>query len=56
MFAKGEFDKKIKGIFNAFDVDGSSYIDRKELLMFINCGILGLCKLVSIPIPRNDEI
>jgi Ca2+-binding EF-hand superfamily protein len=56
MFAKGEFDKKIRGIFTAFDLDGSGGIDRKELLMFISTGILGLCKLVNLPIPRSDEI
>jgi Ca2+-binding EF-hand superfamily protein len=56
MFAKGEFDKKVRGIFNAFDIDGNGVIDRKELLTFINSGILGLCKLVNLPIPRNDEI
>jgi Ca2+-binding EF-hand superfamily protein len=56
MFAKGEFDKKIKGVFGAFDQDGNQYIDKKELVVFLNTGIFGLCKLVKVPLPRRDDI
>ena len=56
MFSKGEFDRKIKGIFMAFDLDGSGFIDRKELLNFLYNGIFGLCKLLSLPIPRRDDV
>ena len=56
MFSKGEFDKKIQGIFKAFDQDGNGGIDWKEHLVFISAGISGLCKLVSLPLPRYDEI
>jgi hypothetical protein len=56
MFAKGEFDKKIHGVFGAFDQDGNHYIDKKELVIFLSTGIFGLCKLVKLPLPRRDDI
>jgi Ca2+-binding EF-hand superfamily protein len=31
VFAKGEFDAKIRGLFLAFDLDSSGSIDKKEL-------------------------
>ena len=56
LFSKGEFDRKIKGIFQAFDMDESGYIDKKELLTFLYNGIYGLCKLVNLPLPRREDI
>eukprot|EP00347_Sterkiella_histriomuscorum_P018501 403345272 len=56
LFSKGEFDRKIKGIYLAFDQDNSGSIDRKELLMFLYNGIFGLCKLLGLPIPRRDDV
>ncbi|CDW74928.1 UNKNOWN [Stylonychia lemnae] len=51
-----EFDRKIRGIYLAFDQDDNGSIDRKELLNFLYNGIFGLCKLLSIPIPRRDDV
>lgn len=56
IFAKGEFDKKIHGIFKAFDLDDSEYIDKKEMVVFLHCAIFGLCKFVKIPLPRRDDV
>lgn len=56
LFAKGEFDRKIRGIYLAFDADNSGTIDRKELLIFLYNGIFGLCKLLGIPLPRRDDV
>ena len=56
LFSKGEFDRKIRGIYLAFDMDGSGTIDKKELLTFFYNGIFGLCKLLSIPLPRSEDV
>lgn len=56
LFSKGEFDRKIRGIYLAFDQDDNGSIDRKELLSFLYNGIFGLCKLLSLPIPRRDDV
>ena len=56
VFAKGEFDTKIRGIFIAFDTDESNFIDRKELVILLHHGVYGLCKLVGLPIPHKDDI
>jgi Ca2+-binding EF-hand superfamily protein len=56
MFSKGEFDRKIRGIFKAFDLDDNGVIDRKEFLTFLFTGIFGLCKLVNIPLPRREDV
>jgi len=56
VFAKGDFDSKIKGIFIAFDQDESNYIDRKELHTLLLHGVHGLCKLVDLPVPHREDI
>jgi hypothetical protein len=56
VFAKGDFDYKIRGIFIAFDTDESNFIDRKELTILIQNGVYGLCKLVGLPVPHREDI
>lgn len=38
------------------DLDGSGEIDRDELKVFLSSGILGLCKLLGIPLPYESEL
>ena len=48
---------KIRGVFLAFDVDESGYIDRKELMTLLLHGVQGLCKMVGIrPVPHREDI
>ena len=56
MFSKGEFNTKINSLYQIYDADGSGEIDRDELKTFLRSGILGLCKLLCIPIPYENEI
>lgn len=56
VFAKGDFDHKIRASFMAFDCDESGYIDRKELLTLLLHGVYGLCKLVGLPLPHREDI
>jgi hypothetical protein len=56
VFAKGDFDYKIRGIFIAFDTDESNFIDRKELTILIQNGVYGLCKLVGLSVPHREDI
>ena len=56
VFSKGDFELKIRGIFLAFDVDESSFIDRKELMTLLVYGITGLCKMVEVPVPHRESI
>jgi len=48
IFAKGEFEKKLQGLFYAYDIDQSGGIDRKEMTTFVHSGVFGLCKLLGI--------
>lgn len=56
MFSKGEFNTKIKSLYNIYDVDGSGEIDKDELKVFLKSGILGLCRMLSLSIPLDNEI
>ena len=56
VFAKGDFELKVRGIYLAFDVDESGFIDRKELMTLLVNGVQGLCKLVGIPVPHKEEM
>lgn len=56
VFAKGEFELKIRGIFLAFDTDESGFIDRKELMTLLIHGVQGLCKMVGMPVPYREGI
>jgi Ca2+-binding EF-hand superfamily protein len=56
VFAKGEFDMKLRGIFLAFDTDESGFIDRKELKTLLINGVHGLCKMVGMPVPFREAI
>ena len=56
MFSKGEFNTKIMSLYKIYDTDGSGEIDRDELKKFLRSGILGLCKILSIPLPYENEI
>lgn len=39
-----------------FDLDGNGGIDRKELQYFVNVALFGLCKLLSLPQPKQDDV
>ena len=56
MFSKGEFNTKIKSLYQIYDTDGSGEIDREELKVFLSSGILGLWKILGIPVPYETEI
>ena len=56
MFSKGEFNTKIKSLYKIYDIDESGEIDREELKIFLKSGILGLCRLLKISIPMDNEI
>ena len=56
VFSDGEFDMKLLGLFRSFDVDDGGTIDRKELLVFLNSAVYGLCKLLDIAVPSRNNI
>lgn len=56
MFSKGEFNTKIRFLYQMYDDDGSGEIDRDELKVFLSSGVLGLCKLLDIPVPYENEV
>jgi Ca2+-binding EF-hand superfamily protein len=49
--SSGHFDDKIKTIFSFFDLDGNGDLERKELSVFVNSSIHGLCKTTGLPSP-----
>jgi len=51
VFADGHFDDKIKSIFCFFDLSGDGDLDRKELSIFVQSSIVGLCKTTGLPPP-----
>ena len=51
VFSEGHFDDKIKSIFSFFDLDGDGDLGRKELSVFIQSSIVGLCKMLGLPPP-----
>ena len=51
VFADGHFDDKIKAIFSFFDLSGDGDLDRKELSVFVQSSIVGLCKMTGLPAP-----
>ena len=51
VFSIGHFDDKIKCIFCFFDLSGDGDLDRKELSVFVQSSIVGLCKMVGLPPP-----
>ena len=56
IFADGEFDHKLLGLFRSFDVDAGGSIDRQEMIAFLMAAVFGLCKLLSIPLVDKNEI
>lgn len=56
VFSKGDFDKKLLGLFRSFDVDNGGTIDRQELLMFMYSAIYGLCKLLQLESPSRTAV
>ena len=51
VFSDGHFDDKIKCIFCFFDLSGDGDLDRKELSVFVQSSIVGLCKMTGLPAP-----
>ena len=51
VFAEGHFDDKIRCIFSFFDLDGDGDLGRKELSIFVESSIHGLCKMTGLPSP-----
>jgi Ca2+-binding EF-hand superfamily protein len=56
VFSDGDFDLKLLGLFKSFDVDNGGSIDRQELLTFLFSAIFGLCKLLDLKPPTQDQI
>jgi Ca2+-binding EF-hand superfamily protein len=56
VFSDGDFDLKLKGMFRSFDVDNGGSIDRSELLTFLYSAIYGLCKLLDLKTPSQNQV
>jgi Ca2+-binding EF-hand superfamily protein len=55
-FCKGQFDDKIKAIYNLFDYDGSGSIEFTEMCSTLQAFIMGLCKITGSDLPDDSEI
>ena len=56
VFSDGDFDLKLLGLFRSFDVDNGGSIDRTELLTFLYAAIYGLCKLLDLKTPSQNQV
>ena len=56
VFSEGDFDLKLLGLFRSFDVDNGGFIDRQELLSMLFSAIFGLCKLLDLKPPTQDQV
>lgn len=51
LFSQGEFEEKVSFLYQMFNTDGGSDMDRKEMGKFFLSSIQGLCKICNLPSP-----
>ena len=57
LFCKyAEYEDRLRLVFDSFDVNGGGTLDRKELNVFVQCSLYGLCKIVGINVPSKLTI